>query len=150
PASVGESPVPTTGVFIPELEGFDEVMRRIVTRWEIPGAQLAVAKDGQLKLNHGYGYADFELAQVVQLESRFRIASVTKPITGVAILKLIQDGKLKLDDKAFVILDNLKAPAGAEEDPRLNEITIQNLLQHTGGWDSSRSFDPQYPPFSLS
>jgi CubicO group peptidase (beta-lactamase class C family) len=149
PAGDGSSDIPVSGVPVPELAAFDQVMTRLMAKWEIPGGQLAIAKDGRLVFNHAYGYGDVEQAQPVQTDSLFRIASVTKPFTGVAILKLIQDGKLTLDDKAFRVLGALQPPAGAEVDPRLYDITIQNLLQHTGGWDGSTGVEPMAPPFSL-
>jgi CubicO group peptidase (beta-lactamase class C family) len=66
----------------------------------------------------------------------------------VAVLSLIEDGLLALNDRAFLILADLRPPTNARPDPRLGDITIRHLLQHTAGWDSTASFDPQYPPFS--
>lgn len=149
PSGDGPAGIPISGVPVPQLAAFDPLMTSIMTRWALPGGQLAIATDGRLVFSHAYGYADSESGQAAQTDSLFRIASVSKPFTGVAILKLIQDGKLKLDDRAFRILSRLQPPAGAVIDQRLYDITIQNLLQHTGGWDSSVSLDPQYIPQSL-
>ncbi len=62
--------------------------------WEIPGGALAVMDDGEILLARGYGYADVESGELVQPNSLFRIASVSKPITALAVLKLVEDGNL--------------------------------------------------------
>jgi len=116
-------------------------------KWRVPGGQLAVAKDGRLVLDRGYGFADAAARTPVQPDNLFRIASVTKTITTVAILALVDDGQLALADKVFPLLA-FAPPPHATVDPRLNEITVQDLLVHAGGWDSTKSFDPQYLPWS--
>jgi N-acyl-D-amino-acid deacylase len=141
-------PLPISGPPAPDLAAFDQVMLEQMARWGLTGGALALAKDGRLVFSHAYGYADLETSQPWQPASLCRIASDTKPITAVAILRLVDDGMLRLDDRAFRILADLPPPANAPRDPRLDAITIQNLLQHTGGWDSATSYDPQYPPYS--
>lgn len=139
--------LPITGQAVPELAGFDRAMTALMAKWHLPGGQLAVAKDGRLVLNRGYGLADRERGEPVQPTSLFRIASVSKPITTVAILALVEDGQLSLDDKVFPLLA-FAPPAHAPVDPRLDRITIKDLLVHAGGWDSGKSFDPQFLPWS--
>jgi len=129
--------VPMTGREVPTLSDFDVRMTDLMARWHLPGAQLAIAKDGRLVLSRGYGYADLERKQPVQPDSLFRIGSVSKTLTAVAILKLLESGLINLNDKAFRILSDLKPPKGASVDQRLYEITIQQLLQHEGGWESN-------------
>lgn len=132
----------------PELAAFDELVAGIMSKYHLPGAQLAIAKDGRLVLNRGYGYSDVDRKEQVRPDMLFRIFSVSKPITVVAIMTLVERGYLRLEDKAFRILADLKPPAGATVDPRLFNITVQDLLQHAGGWDSAKSFDPMFPPWS--
>ncbi len=140
-----------TGDVFPELASFDELMRSFVKENEIPGAALAVAKDGRLMYARGFGYADEVLKQPVQPDSLFRIASISKPLTAVAIMQLAEKGKLKLEDRIFSLLTH-KPHMGAEAkaDPRLNEITIRHLLQHRGGWDRGQSFDPMFRPIKIA
>src|SRR5262245_36123915 len=114
------------------LKSFDEPMEAQL-KLKTPGGALAVAKDGRLVYAKGFGLGDVVNKAPVEPTSLFRIASLTKPITAVAVLRLAQEGKLDLDAKAFALLD-LKAPDGATVDPRLAEITVRQLLQHTGGW----------------
>ena len=143
--------IPETGEVFPELASFDELMRSFVKENEIPGAALAVAKDGRLMYTRGFGYADEVLKQPVQPDSLFRIASISKPLTAVAIMQLAEKGKLKLEDHIFSLLPH-KPHLGAEAkvDPRLNEITIRHLLQHRGGWDRGQSFDPMFRPIKIA
>ena len=114
-------------------------------RWAIPGGAIAVVKDGRLVLARGYGYADVDAKEVVAPDALFRIASVSKPITAVAALRLAEQGRLDLDAKVFALLPQLKPPASATNlDPRLADITVRQLLSHLGGWDRDRSFDPMF------
>ena len=136
----------STGTQDEKLASFDELMREFLEQHHIPGAALAVTDQGRLVLARGYGYADIARHDQVQPTSLFRIASISKPLTAVAILQLIERGQLKLDDKVFEILD-LSAEierSGDDFDERQNEITIRHLLEHRGGWDRDRSFDPMF------
>jgi len=126
-------------------------MRRFVSKNKIPGAALAVAKDGRLLYARGFGWSDRESKIRVQPHSLFRIASISKPITAVAILRLVDQSKLKLDDKAFAKLPHKPLQRkGAKLDPRLNQITIRHLLQHRGGWDRAQSMDAMFQPVRIA
>jgi N-acyl-D-amino-acid deacylase len=92
-------------------------------KWEIPGGAMAVIQDGKLVLSRGYGYADTNTGELIQPDSLFRIASVSKPITAVAVLKLVENDELSLDMPAFQMLNHLQPQAGVEVDPRINQIT---------------------------
>ena len=133
-----------TGKPVPELASFDRTLLDLMAKWKIPGGSVAVVKDGRLVLAHGYGWADRENHQPVEPDSLFRIASLSKPLTSAAILKLVEEGRLRLDDKAFERLGDLKPRPGASVNPDLRRITIRNLLQHSAGWDRDKSFDPMF------
>ena len=82
-------------------------------------------------------------AKPVRPASLFRIASMSKPFTATAVLQLVEQGKLKLDERVFPILKlEPHLERGARFDPRWHEITVRHCLQHTGGWDRDKSFDP--------
>jgi N-acyl-D-amino-acid deacylase len=132
---------------VPALAAFDRAVAELMAAWGVPGAQLAVAKDGRLVLDRGYGFGDVEAGEPVQPGSRFRIASVSKALTAVAVLTLVDAGKLALEDRAFPLLA-LEPPANATVDPRLAAVTVGDLLVHAGGWDSAASGDPQSLPWS--
>jgi N-acyl-D-amino-acid deacylase len=135
----------TTGPTNSDLEPFDRLMTSFMAQHKVPGGALAVTRSGRLVYARGFGYANLEAKQPVQPTSLFRIASLSKPITAVAVLQLAEQGKLKLDDKVFDILRfTPHLEAGGSVDPRLRGITLLHLLQHTGGWDSAKSFDPMF------
>jgi N-acyl-D-amino-acid deacylase len=128
----------------PALKSFDETMETQLRVQKLTGGALAVAKDGRLVYAKGFGLGDVVNKAPVEPASLFRIASLSKPITAVAILKLAQDGKLDLDAKAFALLDLKPASADAKVDPRLADITVRHLLQHCGGWNRDKSGDPMF------
>ena len=128
---------------------FDSLIPDFLRRYRIPGAAVAVAKDGRLVLAQGYGLADVQAQKPVQPDSLFRVASISKPITAVAILKLMEEGALNLEEKVFEILDEFITSKGTVADPRINDITVRHLLEHSGGWDSNKSYDPMWVPFRV-
>lgn len=131
-----------TGVEVPALTAYDQFMTGFLRQTGIPGASLAVTRNGRLVFARGYGFADRETQTPVQPGSLFRIASLSKTITAVAVMRLVEDGKLSLDQPAFELLADLPAVPGTTEDPRLPDITVRHLLEHAGGWDKSATFDP--------
>ena len=135
-----------SGTRIPGMTSFDRLIPALMARWSIPGGAVAVVKDGRLVFARGYGYADREAKRGAEPDALFRIASVSKPVTAAAILQLYERGLLELDAKAFDLIGDLDAPAGATVDPRLEGITVRQLLTHSGGWDRDASFDPMFRP----
>ena len=138
--------VAVSGEAVPGMESVDAVIGALMRRWEIPGGAVAIVKDGKLVYARGFGTADGTAGGTPAPDALFRIASLSKPITAVAVLKLVEAGKLRLDQPAFALLGDLKPPAGATVDPRLAQITVRHLLQHSGGWDRAASFDPMFRP----
>ncbi len=126
----------------PGFTGIDQQIPKLMEKWNLPGGAIAISKDEKLVFATGYGLAAKETGQAVQPDSLFRIGSVSKPITAVAILKLIEDGKLNLETRAFQFLGHLQPAPKAKIDPRVQQITIRQLLYHSGGWDQQKSFDP--------
>src|ERR1041385_2839566 len=126
-------------------EACDREVTEFMAARHVPGGALAVVKDRRLVYAKGYGWGDREKKNPARPDSLFRIASVSKPITAVAVLRLVEQMKLSLDARAFdlvklqPVLDGDRKP-----DPRLAAITIRQLLQHTGGWDRDKSFDPMF------
>lgn len=142
--------VPTVGIGaqgrpVTVAEAFDREVEAFMQARQVPGGALAVLKNGRLVYARGYGWADREKQIPVRPESLFRIASLSKPLTAVAVLRLVEAGRLDLDARAFelVKLEPLSS-ARARPDRRLAQITIRQLLHHTAGWDRDRSFDPMF------
>ena len=117
------------------MESYDQSIRDLMRKYAIPGGAVAVVRDGKLFYARGFGYADVENKTPVQPDALFRIASVSKPITSAAIMKLVEEGKLTLDDRVAPFIAHLTPAPGATVDPRWEQITIRHLLNHTGGWD---------------
>ena len=92
---------------------------------DAPGAAVIVVKDGKVIFRKGYGLADLELKTPLRADMVFRLASVTKQFTAVAILMLAEQGKLALGDDVRRFIPDY--PAG------LGPVTIERLLNHTSG-----------------
>jgi N-acyl-D-amino-acid deacylase len=134
-----------SGKSFEKFSEIDEIMQNLIRHHRIPGASLAISHRGQLAYARGYGYADVGTRQAVQPSSLFRIASISKPITAVAILQLFDQGKLSPEDKVFEILEHEPhLEDGVEFDERQRDITIRHLLGHRGGWDRDKSFDGMF------
>jgi N-acyl-D-amino-acid deacylase len=134
--------VPITGKAGPGLEKFDKVMLAVLEKHGIPGGALALVKDGRLVLARGYGWGNLVSGGPVMPDAVFGIASLSKSLTAVAVLKLVEEGKFSLDDKAFRLLPHLKPVPGDRIDSRLDSITVRHLLNHCGGWDRNKSGEP--------
>jgi N-acyl-D-amino-acid deacylase len=137
---------PVTGAAVPGMASFDQSVRALMVKYKIPGGAVAVVRYGELIYARGFGYADVEKKTPVQPDALFRIASVSKPITSAAIMKLVEEGRLQLDDRVAPLIAHLTPAAGATVDPRWEQITIRRLLDHTGGWDRDKpgGFDPMF------
>lgn len=133
----------TRGEEFAELASFDSAVQDFMQARAIPGGALAVTYQSKLVLARGYTYTDDVEDLTVEPTSLFRIASVSKPITATAILRLVQDGQLDLSAKVTDLLD-LTPPTGQTPDARLGEITVRHLLQHLGGWDRDIAYDPMF------
>jgi N-acyl-D-amino-acid deacylase len=82
----------------------------------------------------------------VKPTSLFRLASLSKTVTAVAVLQLVQGGRLKLDDTVLPILGDLGPRPDRITDARVHAITVRHLLQHSGGFDRDRSGDDVFLP----
>lgn len=137
------------GIDVPALASFDNKLQSYMEKHGISSGALAVTYRGRLIMAHGYTWDD-DQSYTIQPDSLFRLASVSKPITAVAILKLVQDDNLSLDTHITDLL-TFNPPAGQSIDPRLNEVTIAHLLYHQGGWDIEElGYDPMFNDFAVS
>ncbi|MFO0843189.1 MAG: serine hydrolase domain-containing protein [Gemmataceae bacterium] len=126
-------PLPVTGDAGKGLDRLDEVMLGTLREHHIPGAALAIATEGRLVLARGYGFADLERRLPVQPTSIFNLASCTKAFTGAAVLRLVEQGKLGLDDRFLDAAGGVRPAGGERVDPRLRDVTVRQLLHHAGG-----------------
>ncbi len=143
-ASAVDEP-PVTGANNPALAPFDALLTKFVKDNAVPGAAVAVTHNGKLVYARGFGHSDVANKKPVAPDALFRIASVSKPFTAVAVMQLVEQGKVKLDDH---VLKHVKLeaflPPKREFDKRWEKITVRQCLHHTGGWDRDKKggFDP--------
>jgi CubicO group peptidase (beta-lactamase class C family) len=121
----------------------DGKIEAFLATYKIPGASLAISKNGKLVYKKAYGKADVEGNVDMTTNHRMRVASVSKTFTGVAIMRLVQAGKLSLDDKVFGPGSILGTDFGTKAySARILNVTVKNLLQMTtGGWVLSNDRD---------
>ncbi len=101
----------------------------------LKGVALAVVKDEKLVFAKGYGNSNEEDHVPVTPNNLFRLASVSKLITAVAVMKLVEKSKISLDSKVFGKYGILNDERFLDiKDKRLEKITVRNLLNHSGGW----------------
>lgn len=79
----------------------DSIVEKFMKKYDMPGLSLAIAKNDSLLYVKGYGYADVSTEKEVADSSLFRIGCLSQPITAMAILKLVEQGKISLDEKVF-------------------------------------------------
>jgi D-alanyl-D-alanine carboxypeptidase len=126
-----------------DIAAVNSKVTSFMSTYNIPGASLAVTKNGKLVYIKGFGKANANTGELVTPASRFRLASISKTFTGVAILKLVQDGKLSLDAKVFGTGGVLASDYGtAPYNTNLLNITVRHLLQNvSGSWGAATGGD---------
>lgn len=103
----------------------DDYVRAQMARRKIPGLAVAVVQRGQVVNLRGYGLASIELDAPVTPDTVFELASVTKQFTAAAIMKLVEEGRVGLDDPVAKYLPGMP--------PIWSAITIRHLLTQTAG-----------------
>jgi D-alanyl-D-alanine carboxypeptidase len=115
----------TIGVASSRADDSDDYVKRQMQRQHIPGLSLAVVKDGRIIKAKGYGLANLELKVQAKKDTVYEIGSVTKQFTATAIMMLVEEGKVALDDKITKHLSSLP--------DAWSEVSIRHLLTHTSG-----------------
>nr|WP_319398220.1 serine hydrolase domain-containing protein [uncultured Carboxylicivirga sp.] len=128
----------------------EKQINRFMHREHIVGASVAIAKNGELVYAKGFGYADKEARDAVEPYNLFRIASVSKLITAIGIMKLHELGQISLDDKVFgpngILNDSIYLHY---KDKRVEDISVRHLLEHSGGW-TTRWGDQMFMPTTIA
>src|SRR5688572_31231997 len=89
-AVTASAQIPSTGTVVPGMVSYDNLATTLLTKYQLPGAAIAVARSGKLVFARGYGHANKTTGELVQPDSLFRLASLSKPITSAAILLLVE------------------------------------------------------------
>ncbi|KIE50418.1 MAG: hypothetical protein MB54_01900 [marine actinobacterium MedAcidi-G2B] len=131
----------SSGFDLNRLNRVVDLCNRYVEESKIPCAQVQVAHGGNVVLRHTTGMADIESAAPLMDDAIFRIYSMTKPITSIALMQLYEQGKFLLEDPVEKFLPSYKNPVvllgGSLFKPELRPaetvMTIRDLLTHTSG-----------------
>lgn len=134
-----------------ERAGMDSIGEALVRKFDIPGLSVAIAHRGHLAYRQGFGFANTQTGEKVTPANLFRIASLSKPITSVAIFTLVERGRVKLEDKVFGPRGILGTDYGSPPyPPFVTDITVEHLLTHTsGGWPNNGN-DPMFSHPAMS
>jgi len=137
----------TSSAQISETE-LDDLVGRTLKTFEVPGIAVGIIKDGKLVLAKGYGVANIKTGQKVDANTLFGIASNSKSFTTAALAILVDEGKIKWDDKVIQYLPEFKM----YNDYVTQEFTIRDLLTHRSGlglgagdlmiWPDGHDFTP--------
>ncbi|MDG1871029.1 MAG: serine hydrolase [Flavobacterium sp.] len=107
----------------------DKLVNRTLTAFNVPGIAVAIIKDGKVVLAEGYGVKSIDTKEKVDANTLFGIASNSKAFTSAALAMLVDEGKIKWDDKVVKYLPNFKM----YNDYVTQEFTIRDLLTHRSG-----------------
>jgi CubicO group peptidase (beta-lactamase class C family) len=99
--------------------------------YKVPGVSVAFFEQGKISWARGYGYADLATKRPVTPETLFQAASISKPVASLAVLRLVQDGKLSLDEDVNVKLTSWKVPEN--EFTAEQKVTLRRILSHSAG-----------------
>ncbi|MCC7347630.1 MAG: beta-lactamase family protein [Variibacter sp.] len=129
------------------LKRLTDAVRRDVEAGALPGAVMLIARNGRLAYHEAIGFRDRDAKAPMATDTLFRIASLTKPVTSVALMTLVEEGLVHIEDAVGVYLPELQNLAvgverldprsGTREltlEPAQREPTVQDLLRHTSGF----------------
>ncbi|MBK9120326.1 MAG: beta-lactamase family protein [Phycisphaerales bacterium] len=160
---MAQADTPVTGMPVPELALFDNLMVQFMEDNDIHSGLLAVMRDGVIVYQRGFGWKDADKTIPLRHDAVARIASITKPFTAAAIQRLYSTGHLDPDDIVF----NLGQPGGGLlsyaafdgnglvqfpniPDSRMQDITVQQILSHTSGLPSNAVADPMFQEITIA
>ncbi|MBK6281704.1 MAG: beta-lactamase family protein [Draconibacterium sp.] len=136
-----------------------EKLQTYIDNGKLGGISALIFKDGETVYRENFGYLNLNEKTPMDETAIFRIFSMTKPITAVALMTLFDEGKFTLDDKVSKYIPEFEGAMvyNAETktlDPQINELTIRHLLTHTSGipygWDQKAYVDSLYRTLSAS
>jgi D-alanyl-D-alanine carboxypeptidase len=127
-----------------DIAAVDSQVNVFMTDYKVPALSIAITKGEKLVYVKAYGLADKEANQKAETDDLYRLASLSKQLTSVAIMKLLDQKKISLDATVFGATGLLGTKYGATYGPHITEITVNQLLHHTsGGWGNSVN-DPMF------
>jgi CubicO group peptidase (beta-lactamase class C family) len=153
PAAAGPAPLVTpesVGLSSARLERLDRYLEREIAARRQAGAVVLIARHGKIAWEKAYGYADVESGSPMRIDAMFRLFSMGKPITSVALLQLYEQGRFQLTDPLEQYLPafrEVRVFTGLDANGRMlleapkRKVTIQDLFRHTAGFTYGGYFD---------
>ena len=108
----------------------DEIVQKHIKKHNVVGGAIGIIENHQILCTRVFGYADKRQKKTVEQNTLFQAGSISKTITAWGIMKLVEDGKLELDQPVNTVLQSWKLP---DSNFYSNEVTIKRLLSHTAG-----------------
>ena len=137
-----------SGISRQEPNGLDRVISKIDKRFEekiednVPGAVVLFIQDGQVYYRRAFGYSDWDNREPMTPDAVFQVASISKSLSAIGIMKLVEDGYIELDDPVENYLTRWRFPPSAYNS---QNVTFRRLLSHTAGV-SNTEMPVGYPP----
>jgi CubicO group peptidase (beta-lactamase class C family) len=136
------------------LKAYGQALQALVDEGRLAGVSTLVSRRGKVVMFDSFGYQDLDARKPLAKDTIFRLASMTKPIAGVAMMMLWEEGKWTLDDpvaKHIPEFKDLKVSSPNGLVPQAHPMTMRELMSHTAGFDVSRGYesvnltDPRQP-----
>lgn len=124
------------------IKSFETKTPDFLKRYDIPGASISLIEDGQIKWTGAFGYSDIEAEKETSKDTVYQVASISKSATAIGIMRLVEQGKINLDDPIGKYLTRWQIPASIYNE---NDITIKKVLSHTAGLSVGGGY-PGYLP----
>lgn len=131
---------PSLGRERASLNQLDDIVEQAMQQFYIPGASLAVAHNGKLVYAKGFGVANLRTREPVTPTTLFNLASCTKAVSMFGVLKLVEAGRMQLDDTMYSLIGRPNLVRGMQADPRVAQITVRQLLHHSAGWNDDSGY----------
>jgi len=123
-------------------EKLDPIIQQIIESWELPGMTVSIVKDNKIIYAKAFGVKNIENKEPLTEKSLFHMASVSKPFSATAIMQLVEQGKVDLDDPVIKYLPYFKV-----DDERYKEITVRQMLGHISGMPDVRNYGWNKPEY---
>lgn len=120
----------------------EDYIDKLISKYNPVGASVAIIENGEIVDVRNYGYANIEKNILVEDNTQFKVASISKSITAYAVMQLVDEGKLDLDEPVNKYLKEWKIPESKYDE---NKVTLRNLMSHTSGISPSDELGYTYP-----
>ncbi|NFG41035.1 serine hydrolase [Clostridium botulinum] len=120
----------------------NDYIDKLIEKYSPQGAAIAVIENDEITEVKNYGYSNIESKSLVNNETQFKIASISKSITSYAVMKLVDEGKLNLDEPINTYLTKWKLPDTEFDE---NKLTLRTLMSHTSGITGSNEIGYESP-----